>query len=362
MAEAALQNVTKRFGATTAVASMKLRVADGEFVVLLGPTGAGKTTTLRLFAGLEMPDEGRIDIGDADMTKKGPAERDVAFVFQQYSLYPHYSVFDNLAFPLRAPGRRTPTDMINKRVREVAEMLRIGSKLNNRATQLSGGEMQRVSIGRALVREPNLFLMDEPLSSLDAKLREDLRVELKRIQREVGATIVYVTHDQLEAMTLADRIGVLNEGHLVQVAAPREVYERPSNIYAAQRLGSPQVNILSPDELGVDNPPAGAQTIGVRPEDIVLAGGGVEATVLTVEHLGVESIALLQIGGTSVHALLGARTSVNRGDTVQASVRPEAILFFDEAGNRIDSRQSAARRVETASEPSKKAQAGAGEI
>jgi len=336
MAEAAFDGVTKRFGATTAVSGMDLHVQDGEFVVLLGPTGAGKTTTLRLFAGLEVPDEGRIAIGDADVTRKGPADRDVAFVFQQYSLYPHYSVFDNLAFPLRAPGRRMPTDVINKRVREVAEMLRIGSKLNNRATQLSGGEMQRVSIGRALVREPNLFLMDEPLSSLDAKLREDLRVELKRIQREVGATIVYVTHDQLEAMTLADRIGVLREGHLVQIAAPREVYERPSNIYAAQRLGSPPINLVPPAAFRTNAAPSAAETIGVRPEDVVLDGAGVPARVLTIEHLGVESIALLDIAGHSVHALLGALTKLAEGDEVRASVAPQAMLFFDDRAKRID--------------------------
>jgi multiple sugar transport system ATP-binding protein len=336
MAEAALHGVTKRFGETTAVAAMDLQVADGEFVVLLGPTGAGKTTTLRLFAGLEVPDEGRIEIGGREVTKKGPAARDVAFVFQQYSLYPHYSVFDNLAFPLRAPGRRTPPETINKRVREIAEMLRIGSKLNNRATQLSGGEMQRVSIGRALVREPNLFLMDEPLSSLDAKLREDLRLELKRIQRELGATIVYVTHDQLEAMTLADRIGVLNEGHLVQIAAPREVYERPSNIYAAQRLGSPAINLVPPPVFGIHATPAATETIGVRPEDVLLDGAGVPAKVLTVEHLGVESIALLDIAGHSVHALLGARTRLDESDEVRASVAPEAMLYFDAEGARIE--------------------------
>ncbi len=360
MAEAALQGVTKRFGDTTAVAAMDLHVQDGEFVVLLGPTGAGKTTTLRLFAGLEVPDEGRIAIGEADVTKKGPAERDVAFVFQQYSLYPHYSVFDNLAFPLRAPGRRTPPETINKRVREIAEMLRIGSKLDNRATQLSGGEMQRVSIGRALVREPNLFLMDEPLSSLDAKLREDLRLELKRIQRELGATIVYVTHDQLEAMTLADRIGVLNEGHLVQIAAPREFYERPSNIYAAQRLGSPPINLTPPAVFGINAAPAGTETIGVRPEDVALDGAGVPAKVLTVEHLGVESIALLDIAGHSVHALLGARTTLGEGDEVKASVSPKAMLFFDAEGARIEA-PAATVQVKT-SEPEQQEQSTAGGV
>ena len=230
---------------------------------------------------------GRVEIGGRDVTALDPARRDVAFVFQQYSLYPHYSVFDNLAFPLRAPGRRNSAECIRKRVHSVAEMLRISSKLDNRATELSGGEMQRVAIGRALVREPDLFLMDEPLSSLDAKLREDLRVELKRIQRELGATIIYVTHDQLEAMTLADRIGVLSSGKLLQIASPREIYERPANIYAAQRLGTPQINLLKAALLQTGDIPPGAETAGVRPEDVVVNGSGMPARVLTVEHLGV---------------------------------------------------------------------------
>lgn len=340
MAEASLIGVTKRFGDTVAVSGLDLEVADGEFIVLLGPTGAGKTTTLRLLAGLEKPDEGSVRIAGQDVTALEPSRRDVAFVFQQYSLYPHYTVFDNLAFPLRAPGRKTDADVIRKRVTEVAEMLRIGSKLKNRATQLSGGEMQRVAIGRALVREPNLFLMDEPLSSLDAKLREDLRVELKRIQRELGATIVYVTHDQLEAMTLADRIGVLASGSLVQIANPRDIYERPANIYAAQRLGSPQINLL---DIGVLKIPGGrgdARIVGVRPEDIVLNGSGNTGRVLTVEHLGVETVALLEVAGSRLHALLAAGTMVREGDEVGISVRPGAALFFDDGGNRIDASES----------------------
>jgi multiple sugar transport system ATP-binding protein len=325
MAEAALHGVTKRFGDTVAVSDISL-----------GPTGAGKTTTLRLFAGLDIPEQGRVEIAGHNVTRLDPARRDVAFVFQQYSLYPHYSVFDNLAFPLRAPGRKTSPEAIRKRVTEIAAMLRIDSKLENRATQLSGGEMQRVSIGRALVRQPNLFLMDEPLSSLDAKLREDLRVELKRIQRELGATIIYVTHDQLEAMTLADRIGVLAEGRLVQIASPRDVYERPANIYAAQRLGSPQINLLPAGSLGISDGPRNGVIIGVRPEDVVINGGGVPAKVLTVEHLGVESIALLDVDSRHVHALLGARTKLRVNENVQASARPGGVLFFDRYGERIE--------------------------
>ncbi|MXN64371.1 ATP-binding cassette domain-containing protein [Stappia sp. GBMRC 2046] len=331
MAEASLAAVTKRFGETIAVDDVDLTIANGEFIVLLGPTGAGKTTLLRLIAGLETPDSGTVAIGGGDVTSLAPAMRDVAFVFQQYSLYPHYTVFENLAFPLRAPGRRMGEQAIRKRVSEIAEMLRIGHKLKNKATQLSGGEMQRVSIGRALVREPNVFLMDEPLSSLDAKLREDLRVELKRIQRDLGATIVYVTHDQLEAMTLADRIGILDRGRLVQVDEPRTIYERPATVYAAQRLGSPQINLLPAGRLGLTPGSASAITAGVRPEDVeVGTPGGFDARVIAVERRGAEMIALLEVdGGQQVHALLDAHRPVGEGASLQVAVRPGAPVWFD---------------------------------
>ena len=214
MADVSVQNITKRFGKTVAVSSLSLDIADGEFVVLLGPTGAGKTTMLRTIAGLEKPDSGTVAIGGVDMTNAQPASRDVTFVFQQYSLYPHLTVFENLAFPLRSPLRNWPEAEIKARVTEVAKLLRIEDKLQNQATRLSGGQLQRVAIGRALVRQPSIYLMDEPLSSLDAKLRGDLRLELKSIQRETGATILYVTHDQIEAMTMANRIGVMEAGKL----------------------------------------------------------------------------------------------------------------------------------------------------
>ncbi|SMF55187.1 carbohydrate ABC transporter ATP-binding protein, CUT1 family [Tistlia consotensis] len=339
MAEVRLEGVGKRFGETQAIAGLDLTVGDGEFVVLLGPTGAGKTTTLRLVAGLERPDEGRVAIGGQDVTGVAPAERDVCFVFQQYSLYPHYSVYDNLAFPLRAPARRLPAGEIDKRVREVAELLRIGGKLKNRATHLSGGEMQRVAIGRALVRRPAIYLMDEPLSSLDAKLREDLRIELKRIQRDLGATVLYVTHDQLEAMTLADRIGVLAEGRLVQIGTPRAVYERPDSLYVARRLGSPQITVLPAGSLGVTRLPPGTDRIGVRAEDLLLhQPGGLEAEALTVEHLGVETVVLLRVGELQVHALLGGQAPLQAGERTTVAVRPGAALAFDAEGRRIETR------------------------
>ena len=218
--------------------------------MLLGPTGAGKTTLLRLVAGLERADAGRIHIGGRDATHEPPAARDVTFVFQQYSLYPHLTVFDNLAFPLRAPTRALAEAQVKQRVEEVARLVRIDHKLASPATRLSGGEMQRVAIGRALVRRPAVYLMDEPLSSLDAKLRADLRVELKHIQADLGATIVYVTHDQVEAMTMASRIGILDRGRLVQFGTPREIYERPANVYVSERLGQPAINLLPCDALG----------------------------------------------------------------------------------------------------------------
>src|SRR4029453_9854348 len=219
MAEVEIRAVSKAFKKTQAVSDLSLTVGDGEFVALLGPTGAGKTTTLRLIAGLEMPDRGSIRIGGSDGPRDAPADRDVAFVFQQYSLYPHLTVFENMAFALRAPIRRVPEADIRRKVEEVARLLHIESKLQNKATQLSGGQMQRVAIGRALVRSPSIYLMDEPLSSLDAKLRGELRLELKRIQINLGATILYVSHDQIEAMTMANRIGVINEGRLIQIGA-----------------------------------------------------------------------------------------------------------------------------------------------
>lgn len=335
MAKVTLHELTKRFGALTAVDGLSLTIENGEFVVLLGPTGAGKTTTLRLAAGLERPDQGTVHIDGEDVTRLEPAARDMAFVFQQYSLYPHLTVFDNLAFPLRSPARRMPDGEVRKRVEEMANLLRISQKLQNRATQLSGGEMQRVAIGRALVRSPSIYLMDEPLSSLDAKLRADLRLELKRIQLNLGATILYVSHDQIEAMTMANRIGVISDGKLVQIGSPREIYELPSNLYVAQRLGQPQINVLPAGVLHNGSLPKGAKTVGARTEHLKIKKAGNEANgvVELVEHLGDQNHLHIKLAGHKLTTLTTPSAGLQRGDRVLVDV--EKPLYFDSLGNRI---------------------------
>ena len=336
MADVQLIGVTKRFGKVTAVSALDLEIGDGEFVILLGPTGAGKTTTLRLAAGLEAADSGAVKIGGRDVTAIAPAERDVAFVFQQFSLYPHLSVFDNLAFPLRSPARRMAKEQIRSRVNEVASLLRIAAKLDNRATQLSGGEMQRVAIGRALVRRPAIYLMDEPLSSLDAKLRSELRLELKRIQADLGSTVLFVTHDQIEALTMADRIGVLDKGRLVQLGPPRRIYEDPDSIYVATRLGQPSINLVPEGLLPAGSPPAGTRTVGLRTENIRIEkanGSGATGKVEWVEHLGDQNHLHLRVGEQRIVTLASPDSDLGPGDQVTLSVvRP---LFFDAAGQRL---------------------------
>ena len=339
MADVVLEHVTKRFGATAAVSGVDLSIANGELMVVLGPTGAGKTTTLRLVAGLEQADEGRISIGGRDVGAIEPAGRDVTFVFQQYSLYPHLSVYDNLAFPLRSPARRTPEDEIKRRVTEIATMLRIAHKLSNRATQLSGGEMQRVAIGRALVRRPSIYLMDEPLSSLDAKLRADLRLELKRIQQDLGATILYVTHDQIEAMTLASRIGIMREGRFAQIGTPREIYQQPANVYVAGRLGQPAINLFPEGLIPAGSAPAGAKTIGARTEHLRIekvARPQASGEIDRIEHLGDQNHLHIRIGQHKLTTLVEPGTELAAGDAVALSlVNP---LYFDQAGDRIGGR------------------------
>jgi len=340
MAELQLSDIGKRFGDVQAVNGLSLNVASGEFIVLLGPSGAGKTTTLRLVAGLELPDTGQIHIGGRDVTALAPALRDIAFVFQQYSLYPHLSVFDNLAFPLRSPMRPTPEVEVRRKVLEVARMLRIEDKLQSPATRLSGGQMQRVAIGRALVRDPSLYLMDEPLSSLDAKLRNDLRLELKRIQQDMGATMLYVTHDQIEALTMATRIGVIEHGVLVQVGTPQQIYENPVSSYVAARLGSPRINLLPSGLFAGPATPRRAVTVGIRAEHLRLHPAATDsayraARITRIERLSDQHLVHVRLDESEHGLITSAPTgaSFTQGDAVRVELlRP---LWFDATGQRV---------------------------
>ena len=332
MAKIELKNLSKTYNKKIeALHDINFTIEDGQFFVLLGPSGAGKTTTLRCIAGLEKIDNGSILFNDESVTEDQPASRDVCFVFQQYSLYPHYSVYENLAFPLRSPMRKLPEEEIKNKVESIANMLKISNKLNNKATQLSGGEMQRVAIGRALVREPNLYLMDEPLSSLDAKLRESLRVELKNIQTNLNSTILYVTHDQAEATTLADKIGVLKEGHLVQIGTPEEIYENPNSIYVSQRLGSPKINILPGKLFGMDDVP----TFGIRPENITIGTGNYSAKIISIENLGSETVVALNFKDQEILVSIQGNYKSSINETINFDMNNEKVLRFDQEGNRI---------------------------
>ena len=340
MAELRLANVGKRFGAVQAVDGLSLDMPSGEFFVLLGPSGAGKTTTLRLVAGLERPDAGRVSIGGRDVTGLAPALRDVAFVFQQYSLYPHLSVYDNLAFPLRSPLRPVPETEVRRKVEDVARMLRIHDKLKNPATRLSGGQMQRVAIGRALVRSPSLYLMDEPLSSLDAKLRNDLRLELKRIQQDLGATLLYVTHDQIEAMTMATRIGVLDAGALVQVGTPQQIYENPSSTHVASRLGSPRINLFARALVPALDAPPHATTVGVRAEHLRLHRQAANtahrcARVRRIERLSDLHLVHVGLDDSEQELIVSAPASESFEPNDPVQVELTRPLWFDAEGRRI---------------------------
>lgn len=344
MARIVLDGITKSFGAHKALRDLDLVVEDGEFFVLLGRTGAGKTTTLRVIAGLEKPESGTVSIGGRDVGGWTAAQRDVALVLQQYSLYPRLTVRGNLEFPLRSKIRNVPESEIAARVEKAAKTLQITHLLDRKVERLSGGEMQRVSIGRAIVRQPQVFLMDEPLSALDAKLRESLRVELKRLHSELRATFLFVTHDQVEAMSMGDKIGVLRQGRLVQVGTPSDIYERPLNTFVARSVGSPPMNLIEgrlagdAAELGGFRLPvaaarAGAEravTFGVRPENVTLqAGAPGEARVFDIEDQGVIKVLALDMGGTRLHVTVPAGTHVTRDETVRFGWKADRVLTFD---------------------------------
>lgn len=350
MSNVALQQVTKRFPGVTALKEVSFSIKDGEFFVLLGPTGAGKTTALRVIAGLEHHDEGRVLFDGEPVDSFTPAERDVAFVFQQYSLYPTMSVFDNLAFPLRSPLRRLPATEIQRRVTEAAQKLHISHLLERKTAHLSGGEMQRVSIGRAIVREPRIYLMDEPLSNLDAKLRESLRIELQHLQKTQHSTTLFVTHDQIEALTMADRIAVLDEGRIVQVGTPDDIYDRPASVFVARLVGTPRINLFTARrENGkvtvqdsdlhlpaVSNSLPASFTLGVRPEDIIPhTEGAFSGRVALTEPLGVETILHIQTGVQTLLCLVPGIAHLGIDDKVRFNIAVERLHYFDGDGKRI---------------------------
>ena len=350
MSHVELKNITKRFKNVTALKEVSFEIKDGEFFVLLGPTGAGKTTTLRVIAGLERQDEGDVIFDGENMNHVPPAERDVAFVFQQYSLYPTKTVYENLAFPLQAPIRKVSKDEIRTRIVETAEKLRISHLLDRKTGHLSGGEMQRVAIGRAIVRNPRIFLMDEPLSNLDAKLREALRVELQHLQKSQGSTTLFVTHDQIEALTMADRIAVLNKGRIVQIGSPEEIYDKPATTFVAQLVGTPRINLF---KAGSENSTVYIENstlhipishkalpktflVGIRPEDVnPTPSGKFAGELLLAEPLGVETILHIKSGGQVITSLIPGMTDLRIGDTVHFDLLIDRLHFFDEHGVRI---------------------------
>lgn len=366
MVDVHLRSVTKRFGRVVAVDSIDLDVEDGEFMVLLGPSGCGKTTTLRLIAGLEKPDKGRIYFGDRDVTMLPPRKRNVSMVFQSYALWPHMKVFDNIAFPLKV--KKYPPEEIRRRVRWAAELLQIEDLLDRYPAQLSGGQQQRVAVARAIVVEPDVLLMDEPLSNLDAVLRVRMRSELKKLQRKLGVTTIYVTHDQVEAMTMGDRIAVMNRGRIVQVGTPEEVYSKPKNLFVAGFIGSPQMNFvhvkIEEDDSGslafvaeglkVPVPKdyekilaeyRGARVVlGIRPEHIYLADHvvdprenlyPVEGKVDLVESLGSDTILHVDVNGNTLVVKTSGAYKFEIGQHVKLYIDLGKIHVFRESGEAI---------------------------
>jgi ABC-type sugar transport system ATPase subunit len=334
VAEVAFADVTKRFDAVEAVRELSLTAADGEFLVLVGPSGSGKTTALRMLAGLESVTEGEIRIGERVVNRVAPRERDIAMVFQDYALYPQMTVYDNLAFALRR--RRTPKPQVDERVRRAAGALELGDLLDRRPRQLSGGQQQRVALGRALVRDPQAFLMDEPLSNLDAKLRVQTRGEIKRLQQEIGTTTVYVTHDQVEAMTMGDRIAVMNHGRLEQVGTPAEVYDEPANVFVAGFIGSPGMSFAPARRLGLDLGVPAEAIVGVRPEHARpwIEGDGMagplEGSVEYVEALGRETfLGVRNDEETRLVLCVEGRAGAQVGDTVSYGLVRDGLRFFD---------------------------------
>ncbi len=349
MAEIILDSVHKAYGALTVVSEFSLTVDHGEFMVLVGPSGCGKSTTLRMIAGLEDTTGGNIFIGERNVTNLEPKDRNIAMVFQNYALYPHKTVYENLAFGLRM--RKTTAAEIEKQVKWAAEILAIEHLLQRKPGQLSGGQMQRVSLGRALVRRPDAFLLDEPLSNLDAKLRVRMREEIGQLHKRIGTSMVYVTHDQVEAMTLGDRIVVMNQGRVQQVGTPLEVYDHPANRFVAGFIGAPEMNFLDGELTtdsngasfccaGVELPlPAnrilraasGKAVLGIRPEHVVLSDSGqISTTIEMVEQLGAQTLLVCDSGtGHHLRVLSGREARFSRGMECRVEILPEKMHLFD---------------------------------
>ena len=336
-----LTNISKHFGQEQALSEVSLNLHANERLVILGPTGAGKTTLLRTIAGLEEPDRGQLTLHGRNITHTTPAERDMALVFQNFSLYPNKTVKENLAFPLRAPRQNLTENEIEQRVLEVAQILHITPLLNRPATHLSGGEMQRVAIGRAIVRRPKLFLLDEPLTNLDAKLREILRVEIIRLQRKLRIPMIYVTHDQTEALSIADRIIVLSEGRILQTGSPQDIYNHPNTPNIARQLGYPPINLIdvhssnghwltpsnTPIMVAHPNSPNQA-TLGIRPEAITVSGGETPATIDVVEDMGPATILLVTWAGSHIHILVSGQSNHKTGDTIYPKLAEDRIIIW----------------------------------
>lgn len=336
-----LKNVCKRWGAVTGVYDFDLKIADQEFIVLLGPSGCGKTTTMRMIAGLETISDGEIWFGDRLVNKLEPKDRDISMVFQSYGLYPNLTVYENIRFPLKV--RKVPKAEHHDRVMKAAGMVDLNEFLGRRPAELSGGQRQRVALARAIVREPTVFLMDEPLSNLDAKLRVSTRAEIKNLQHRLKATTIYVTHDQIEAMTLADRVVVMNRGVIQQVATPTEIYDRPANTFVASFIGTPAMNLIHGEiENGVFTAPhmrvegltqqvQGKVILGFRAEDIELkeTQGQIKAPIYALELLGEASMVAVMLGGALVNLKAPKHFRAEIGSEIIAQIRPEQCHLFD---------------------------------
>ncbi len=345
MAGVKIEDIRKSYGAVEVIHGLNVDIADGEFVALVGPSGCGKSTLLRMIAGLEPINSGTIAIGDRVVNNLPPSERDIAMVFQTYALYPHKSVAENMGFALKVS--KAPRAEIDRRVREAAEILSLTEYLDRKPRHLSGGQRQRVAMGRAIVRDPQVFLFDEPLSNLDAKLRIQMRTEIKELHQRLKTTTVFVTHDQIEAMTLADRIVVMQAGHIEQVGTPLELYDNPRNDFVATFIGAPSMNLLagtrSDGQVSVGDQkfsgPSGTGNIklGIRPEHLILADDGLPMQVKVVEPTGAETMVFLRFEDQDVTAVFRERHAFAPGQTIHLKPDPDHIHIFDaESGQRVD--------------------------